>query len=492
MNPWTLAIGEPMYGELQQHLFPGDGDEHAAVIAAGIVSTKRGTRLLARDLFLAQDGVDFVPGTRGYRRLTAEFVRDRIRYCRDEGLVYLAIHNHFGTDSVGFSDIDLASHERGYPALLDIAEQPVGALVLAEDALAGDIWTPDRARRPISHTVVVGTNLHVLYPEPPPPPAGMDPTYDRLVRWFGQRGRDRLSQMKVGVVGAGGVALPLVTMLARNGVGELVVIDPDRLDPTNLPRMPEARRSDVFWTLRKLPGGTRLADRVSIKKVRLAKRAARRANPEIRFKGIATNVTEHEAARELVDCDYIFLAADSHLARMVVNAVAHQYLIPAVQLGTRIDVEEETGAVGNIHLYIRSVLPGSGCLRCNKLISAAKLSDEAKDPKERARNRYVEEVPAPSVITFNTQVAAQAATDFLLSVGELIERDAWQGYLRGRPRSRVLEPWVPASNKPTCKDCSDSSTSRRARGDGVALPLPERADSRRTAWKTRLLAIFKT
>jgi molybdopterin/thiamine biosynthesis adenylyltransferase len=486
MGPWALAIGEPMYRQLHKHLFPGDADEHGAVIAAGIVSTPRGTRLLARDLFLAKDGVDFVPGKRGYRRLTAEFVRDRIRYCRDEGLVYLAIHNHYGTDSVAFSEPDLASHERGYPALLDIAEQPVGALVLAQDALAGDIWTPDRARRPISHAVVVGTNLHMLYPEPPPLPPKADPTYDRLVRWFGERGRDRLSQMKVGVVGAGGVALPLITMLARNGVGELVVIDPDRLEPTNLPRMPEARRGDVFWTLRRLPGGARLADRISLKKVRLAKRAARRANPKIRFKGIATNVTEHEAAYELVDCDYIFLAADSHLARMVVNAVAHQYLIPAVQLGTRIDVDQETGAVGDIHLYIRNVLPGSGCLRCNKLISAAKLSDEAKDPRERARNRYVEEVPAPSVITFNTQVAAQAATDFLLSVGELLEPDAWQGYLRGQPRSRVLEPWVPAANKPSCKDCGNSSTSRRARGDGVALPLPERTQPRRFPWRPPL------
>ncbi len=243
MRPWTLRIEEPLYEGLHAHLFPGDHDEHGAVIAAGIVTTERGTRLLARDLFLAEDGVDFVPGVRGYRRLTPEFVREHIRFCRDERLIYLAVHNHGGIDSVAFSDPDMRSHERGYPALLDISGQPVGAVVLAHDALAGDIWTADGQRRTISETAVIGRNLHPLYPEPPPPPPKADPTYDRLVRWFGERGRDRLARTKIGVVGAGGVGLPLVTMLARLGVGELVVIDPDRLEPTNLPRMPDADAS---------------------------------------------------------------------------------------------------------------------------------------------------------------------------------------------------------------------------------------------------------
>ncbi len=281
----------------------------------------------------------------------------------------------------------MRSHERGYPALLDISDQPVGALVLAKNSLAGDIWTADRRRRSISETVVVGRNLHRVYPEPPAPPPKADPTYDRLVRWFGERGRDLLATMKIGVVGAGGVGLPVVTMLSRLGVGELVVIDPDRIDPTNLPRMPEARRLDALMPLRRIPGGAPLADRLSTRKIRLARRAARRANPKIRFKGFPTNVVEPRAAFELVDCDYIFLAADGHLARMLVNAVAHQFLIPAVQLGTRIDVDRNSGAVGDIRTNVRPILPGSGCLRCNGLISAAKLQEEATAPRERERNR---------------------------------------------------------------------------------------------------------
>jgi hypothetical protein len=54
-DAWTLTIDGSMYRELMSHLFPGDGDEHGAVIAAGITTTSRGTRLLARDLFAAMD-----------------------------------------------------------------------------------------------------------------------------------------------------------------------------------------------------------------------------------------------------------------------------------------------------------------------------------------------------------------------------------------------------------------------------------------------------
>src|SRR5262245_54154459 len=110
-GPWHVVLPQGLYTQLHAHLFPGDQDEHGAVIAAGLTASERGVRLLARDLFLAQDGKDYVPGKRGYRMLKADFIADRIQYCHGEGLTYLAIHNHGGRDRVGFSTDDLRSHE---------------------------------------------------------------------------------------------------------------------------------------------------------------------------------------------------------------------------------------------------------------------------------------------------------------------------------------------------------------------------------------------
>ncbi len=108
---WRMTFPGSLYERLRNHLFPGDGDEHGAVIAAGLARMPDGeTRLLARNLFLAVDGQDYISGKRGYKMLKAEFVRDRVTNCRDEQLVYLAIHNHGGHESVEFSGDDLRSH----------------------------------------------------------------------------------------------------------------------------------------------------------------------------------------------------------------------------------------------------------------------------------------------------------------------------------------------------------------------------------------------
>ena len=160
--PISMTIDEPLFKRLFEHLFPGDGDEHGAVIVAGIAKTKTGTRLLAREIVPAEDGIDFVPGTRGYRALTARFVAEMSGYCAGENLCYLTAHCHGGNDSVQFSDDDLASQERGYPALLDITNgMPVGALVFAQNAVAGEIWTRE-GRFILDHLRIVGHQIRNL------------------------------------------------------------------------------------------------------------------------------------------------------------------------------------------------------------------------------------------------------------------------------------------------------------------------------------------
>ena len=169
-----------------------------------------------------------------------------IRRAKDERLVYLAIHNHGGTTSVGFSGPDLASHERGYPTLLDLSKQPVGALVLAEQAVAGDIWLPDGNRVELARTIVIGSRLEVLTPEPDHSEPVVAARYHRQSLLFGPSGQAILARTKVAIVGAGGVGMLLVQALSHLGVGHLVVIDPERVDSTNLPRLPEATRLDAL------------------------------------------------------------------------------------------------------------------------------------------------------------------------------------------------------------------------------------------------------
>lgn len=426
-TPCSLVLPSHLADSLFRHLFPGDGDEHGAVIAAGVARSGRGIRLLARELFLARDGVDYVPGQRGYRMLRAEFITRHALYCRDEGLCYLAVHNHGGMDRVGFSEDDLASHERGYPSLLDILRgQPVGGLVFASRAVAGDIWISTTTRLPLQEARIIGPSIQRLYPAPPPRPRGRDEAYDRQARVFGDAGQDLFARAKVGIIGVGGVGSLLLEYLARVGVGWIVIVDPKRLDITNLPRVVGSTRWDArtWLTEPERPSWLRqIGWCLASKKVTIAKRVARAANPVGQIESIFGDITDAEVARRFVDCDYLFLAADTNQVRLIFNALVHQYLIPSFQVGTKVPVDPATGTVGDVFAMCRPVTPSSGCLWCNGLISAEGLQREAATPKEQVAQRYVDEpaVVAPSVITLNATVASQAANDFLFAFTGLAE-----------------------------------------------------------------------
>ena len=264
---FTLVLPEDLHQTLFAHLFPGDRDEHGAVIAASVVTGPRGTRLLAKDLFLAKDGADYLPGERGYRMLTAAFITDKILYCRDEQLCYLAVHNHGGHASVAFSEDDLASHERGYPALSKLSRgQIVGGLAFTTGAVAGDLWIPGGERRALDGARLLGPSVRHLSSRPAASLA-TDPRYDRQARLFGKNGQQLLGKLKVGVIGAGGAGSLIVEYLSRLGIGHLVVADFDRVDISNVPRITGATFADAqpLLTATNRPAwiqrlGARLAD----------------------------------------------------------------------------------------------------------------------------------------------------------------------------------------------------------------------------------------
>jgi hypothetical protein len=468
-------MDEPLYRRLHKHLFPGDYDEHGAVIVAGIAETERGTRLLAREVLLARDGIDYVPGTRGYRALTAQFVAEQSDYCAAQNLCYLAVHCHGGLDSVGFSGDDIASHERGYPALLDITKGgPVGALVFAREAVAGDIWTPE-GRFELDHATVIGPRVRTLYPNPRPRPRHADPVYDRHARLFGDLGQEILSGLKVGIIGLGGGGALVSEWLSRLGVGHIVGVDFDRVELSNLPRIVGATRWDAMaWLVgRQSKWLQELGRRFARRKVQVARRVARRANPKIRFDAIVGNVLDEPTARLLADVDFLFLASDSIQSRLVFNALVHQYLIPGVQIGAKVPVDRKAGTVGDAFVATRPVLPyaEAGCLSCHELIPAARLQDEALSKGERRAQRYVEseEVAEPSVITLNVLSAAQAVNDMMMMFTGLYHDGVNLRHQINFVRERLLTE-IGSMVDEFCMDCSDTVRSRRARGDRARLP----------------------
>jgi hypothetical protein len=90
MNTFTFRIAKPLFDQLHTHLFPGDDDEHGAVITVGVSKSGRETRLLAREIFLAREGIDYVESKFGYRALSVDFVARVSDHCSRHGLGYFA------------------------------------------------------------------------------------------------------------------------------------------------------------------------------------------------------------------------------------------------------------------------------------------------------------------------------------------------------------------------------------------------------------------
>ncbi len=378
MKQFTFRMSKPHFDRLMSHLFPGDGDEHGAIIAAGICESERGIRLLVREVFLAKDGVDYVQGKYGYRALTADFVARVSDYCAREHLCYFAVHCHGGSDSVDFSTTDLNSHARGYPALLDISNGgPVGALVFARNSVAGSIWTRNGVFS-LESLTVIGSNIRRLYPSRRSVSPALNPIYDRQARIFGAAGQALLAQTKVGIIGLGGAGSLINEWLAHLGVGEIVGVDFDKVEPPNQPRVVGSRPSDaqVFLSTSRWKPMQRLGRLLAKYKVDVARRTARRANPRVRYNAIVGNITQRDVALLLKDVDYLFLCADSAQSRHVFNALVHQYLLPGIQVGSKVPVDKASGLVGEIFTASRPVLPlaKGGCLWCNELISSRKIA----------------------------------------------------------------------------------------------------------------------
>ena len=450
-----VRFARPDFDLLRNHLFPGDGDEHGAVLLAGVSDTEHGLELLVREVHLAKEGADYIEGSVGYRALSAPFIHRLITRARDQHLAYLAVHNHMSDRRVDFSRVDLDSHERGYPALLQIARgMPVGALVFGTNSAQADVWLPDGTRLELEDATIVGRTIQRMTPAQNLRPDVLSEVHERQIRMFGAAGQSELAHCRVGIVGLGGIGSLVAEYLARLGVGHFCLIDADRVETTNLSRIVGASHADAL-------------DGVS--KIAVARRMILQANENADVTLVPHDVASESAALQLTACDYLFLAADSMRARLVFNAIVHQYLIPGVQLGSKIR-SDSLGSLLDVMSVNRQVRPGRGCLWCNQLIDSTQLAKESKTDDERRAQAYGVEEPNPSVISLNAISASHAVNDFLLDYLDLREDGPahYEHFFFLRGVRNLVEPRKDAD----CPECS-SSGKRYARGKAVDLPCFE-------------------
>lgn len=176
--------------------------------------------------------------------------------------------------------------------------------------------------------------------------------------FLGERSDKVLAALRVGIVGLGGGGSHVAQQLAHVGVGNFVLVDPDRIEASNLNR---------------LVGGTAADVRAKRWKTTIATRQVRRVAPRAHVREIKS---EWQGEAEcLRDCDILIGCLDSFVGRRELEVAARRFLIPYIDIG--MDVNEFEGRyaiVGQIALS----MPGRPCLRCMGVVRDADVVAEAQ------------------------------------------------------------------------------------------------------------------
>jgi hypothetical protein len=450
-----LRISEGDYERLHAHLFPGDHDEHGAILLVGERHAAGQSTLAVRETHLLEPD-EFPPGIHGYRQFAAGALARLGNRAAQERLAMVTVHSHPGAhERNGLSGDDLAAHERVFPHLLDITgAASVTGVALGEASAAGESWHADGSRRELTSVQVIGASARTLRPRPAEGLSGDLERFDRQVLLFGAAGQTRLRGLHVGVLGAGGGGSILIEQLAHLGVGQITAVDPDIVKRHNLSRIIGASERDA---------------REKRKKVHVARDHVQRIDPSIRFNAIDGDISHSHVAQRLLDCDYLLLATDTATARLVANAIAQSFLIPLIQIGAKVELRAD-GEIEQIYTAVRPVLPRRGCLSCAGLIDPILLQREAATPEQRAQQNYLgqEDVADPSVTTLNAAAAAGALNALLMSVIGQADPYLAEHRITLTREGRVLT--TTPKPDPECRWCGEGSDSRYARADISLLP----------------------
>ena len=422
-----LRISHQLFQRLRGHLLRDPGREEIAFLLCGRRQGPDGrTALLVREVVEAP--ADSLDGqSLGHVTVSQEFGRGVLLRAREAGLDILDAHSHPGAGRARFSAID-DENEATVAAYVSrrIPGMWYGALVFTANDVDARLWRADTQGLsvvPIERLVVGGAPgqpMQILRPG-----AGAAPDADgdaaagaraageagegaawapfaRQVLALGRPGQSRLLGARVAVVGAGGLGSVVVTLLAHLGVGHLSLVDPDRVEPSNLNRLLGATAADA---------------QAGRPKVEVLARYARAVRPLTEVAALPLPIDDPRAWHQVAGCDAVLGAIDDDGARVVLNRLAVQYLLPLIDLGTGITTDG-SGAIAEAGGQVRCVLPGGFCLQCiDGLDLAAAGRRRAPDELRRLyRQRgYVltEDVPAPSVVTLNAAVAAEGVNELL-------------------------------------------------------------------------------
>lgn len=427
MPRYQLRFTGQQVADLYAHLFPGDGNEAVALVLCGRLQEDNTHILCAhRVLYIPHDKCH----ERGplVVRWPAELGRSIYEEAMRKHMAVLKVHSHLGyyrqfSEVDDQSDLDLFSSLHGWT---NDGMPHASAVMLPNKEIFARVVTADLRFAPVDRVLVAGDDISFFDFDPPHRAVAAKDL--RTAQAFGEKTVGLLNSLRVGVVGCSGTGSWVIEQLARLGVGELILVDPDIVEHKNLNRIVNSTLDDAE---NKAP------------KVQALKAA-------IETMGTCTRVTARRASlfdngvlRELATCDVLFGCMDTVDGRDILNRLATFYTIPYFDLGVRLDADGQGGvdvACGSVHYMI----PGGSSLLSRRaytpeaLRAATLRRTNLEQFKSELAEGYIKgtKVESPAVISINGLCATLAVNSFLARLHPF----------RIEPNSEIRHQWFDLVN----------------------------------------------
>ena len=398
----TLVMAGAEHARVKNHLFPGDDKEAVAIL---VCTRMRGSRLklLVREFVL----VPHEACAREEGRLTwpSSVFDPWLDRSANEGLSLVLIHSH-PNGYPDFSWLDDDSDRELMPYLYPYGHTDTAcdlwhgtAIMLPSGSVKARLYGEDMRPCPVDLVAIYGDDLRLCWNANPD---AISPLA------FSAPMREELSRLSIAIIGVSGTGSVVAEQLLRMGVGELIVIDDDRVELKNLNRILNSTEDDA--TTRRF-------------KVDVFKEAAARINHTASVKALPTRVGTLAAIEAAAEADILFSCVDSFGGRHIADRLAAAMLQPLFDVGVSIPVYHPDGKteISNVSGRVDYVQPGRSSLGDRRVYTPQLLA--AEEMRERDHEQYVRQVgegympgsaeEAPSVITVNMRAASAVVQELI-------------------------------------------------------------------------------
>ena len=425
------AAAYVLYGEAHIHSDPWDRQQRRRLTSYEVVPIPEEEQISASDVHVTWS--------------TASFVK-LLKRAQADKLILGIVHSH----PHGFAEFS-EQDDQNEQLLLQLAQNrngndtPLVSLLFAgETQVCARLWIDKGFSVTASVVRVVGKHLASHWRDEL---SNVSEIFDRQSLAFGRGLTQQLQKLKVGVVGCGGTGSATAMLLARLGVGQVLLIDEDRVEATNLNRLHGAKRSD--------------ADAMRAK-VHVLAREITEMSIGTRVFAMQSWVGATECQEALKACDVIFGCTDDHDGRLLLNRFAYFYLTSVIDMGLAI-APNPLGGFRDMSGRVTVLAPGSSCLLCRGIIDPIIAREESlkrthpEQYERQKREAYIRggDNPAPAVVTFTTSLACMAIDELIQGMTGFRDDDGWL-WNHTRRYDRLEDRRPGATHNQDCPVCAES------------------------------------